>query len=113
MTLAALEKISPINCTCCPLNGTFFHHVHFSSPRSRWLRGHICIERVVNVRHGRNGLLEDSEDYIAIAIRMGFEVEGEALLWWAAGKGYKAVVQLLLEKGADVDAKDEYEPLFW
>jgi ankyrin repeat protein len=38
------------------------------------------------------------------------------MLLWAAEKGHEAIVKLLLEKGADVEAKDrEYglTPLLW
>jgi ankyrin repeat protein len=40
---------------------------------------------------------------------------GRTLLFWAAEKGYKAMVQRLLDKGAAINAADTFDqtPLSW
>ena len=44
------------------------------------------------------------------------DVDGQTPLSWAAGNGYEAIVQLLLEReGVDAESKDSYgqTPLSW
>ena len=44
-----------------------------------------------------------------------YKEEGQTPLFWAASDGHEAVVQLLIDKGADIEAKDRYgrTPLSW
>ncbi|RYP60841.1 hypothetical protein DL770_009919 [Monosporascus sp. CRB-9-2] len=49
------------------------------------------------------------------AIEAKYKEYGQAPLSWAAGEGHELVVRLLVEKGADIEAKDGYgrTPLSW
>jgi Ankyrin repeats (3 copies) len=51
------------------------------------------------------GDLDSSRPQLSRAAESGHNIDGQTLLSWAASKGYVAMAGLLLEKGADIEAK--------